>query len=140
MRGLVIHGSGSEDYWNQWSYLLQHSTPDELFVVGPGDIPSFKVVRDATRIATLAELPAGPSVVLASSGDAGVDVMGFVHPADAYYVFGADHVTNDWGGFGFDHQVFIPPVDSINMLFSYEACAMIGYDRALKEYQAALGG
>lgn len=136
MRGLVIHGSGDEDYWNQWSYLLQHSAPDEVYIYGPGVVPSFKIVRDATRIASLDELPAGPATVLADSAAPG-SLMAFAHPVDAYYVFGPDHLNEDWAGFAFDHSVYIPPVDSINLLFSYEAAAMIGYDRGLKEYQAA---
>lgn len=136
MRGLVIHGAGDPEYFNQWSYLLQHSTPDELYIYGPGPLPPNKILRDATLIDALADLPAGPAVVLADSA-ATDSLMDYVHPADAYYVFGPDHTNEDWQGHAFDASFYIPPVDSINLLFSYEAAAMVGYDRGLKEYQAA---
>lgn len=136
MRGLVIYNGGDEDYWNQWSYLLQHSEPDEVYIFGAGEVPAFKIVRDAQIIASLDELPAGPGVVLVDSA-ATDSLMDFVHPADAYYCFGPDHINADWLGFTFTDSFYIPPVDSINLLFSYEAAAMVGYDRGLKEYQAA---
>lgn len=136
MRGLVIHNGGDEDYWNQWSYLLQHSTPDEVYIYGAGEVPAFKVIRDAPIITSLDELPAGPAVVLADSSAPG-SLMAYAHPADCYYVFGPDHKNADWLGFTFSDSFYIPPVDSINLLFSYEAAAIVGYDRGLKEYQAA---
>lgn len=135
MRGLVIHGSGDEDYWNQWSYLLQHSAPDEVYIYGPGDVPSYKVVRDGIRIDSLDELPDGVDVVLADS-DSPTSLMEVVHPADCYYVFGPDHANELWQGFTFTGSFYIPPADSLNLLFSYEAAAIVGYDRGLKEYQA----
>lgn len=145
MRGLVIYNQDdvpetvAARYWNQWSYLLQHSTPDEVYIFGATELPFNKILRDATMLASLADLPAGPAIVLADSS--GTDsLMDHVHAPDCYYCFGPDHSIADWQGHAFDATFYIPPVESINMLFSYEAAAMVGYDRGLKEYQAAISG
>lgn len=142
MRGLVIYNQDNQpetvadDYWNQWSYLLQHSTPDEVYIFGASELPPNKILKDATLLADLADLPGGIAVVLAD-GNAPDSLMDYAHPADCYYVFGPDHENADWLGFTFTASFYIPPVESINLLFSYEAAAMVGYDRGLKEYQAA---
>ncbi len=126
-------------YQTQWDYILSSFPPDKLIVFGDAvDAPSTNVFSrlDATYADSL-NGQRGTLVVLAP--DNGQYVQGdeslvdFVHPDDAIYYFGSDKSPLGPKEVGRppDHRVFIPTA-SKDDLFSWQAYAMVAWDRLVK--------
>ena len=126
-------------YQTQWDYILSSFPPDRLIVFGnPDDAPSTNVFSRLE--ATYAESLNGQGdTLVVMAPDNGQYVQGdeslvdFVHPEDAIYYFGGDksHLGLKQIGRPPDHRVFIPTA-SKDDLFSWQAYAMVAWDRMMK--------
>lgn len=108
------------DRWmqDQWSFLFSNYGITELWERGKTDArgTDFDLYQDTIEIATAAELPNRPLVVLAHQegryiqGNENLET--FVHPENAIYLFGASMLNmsdeDDLGGRVPDHFVYIP--------------------------------
>jgi hypothetical protein len=128
----------SENWRQQWEYVLSHFQVDAVYVHGKGEMPTLDgtVLGSAIPIASTSELPAGASLVLLSPPNA-LNVAGdrslvdFAHPADAIYYVGSDsrHLEAEaFDGRQPDHKVYVP-TDSADQMYSFVALAVALYDR-----------
>lgn len=119
---------------NEWDYVLSHIVPDALYVMGPYPCTN-NVLRDAPCVATAADLPDDPLVLVvpqsARNFTPTVSLLDFTHPADAVYLFGPnnEHLTDDdMGGRSPDHIIYIP-TDTTDEMFNYVACMVTMWHR-----------
>ena len=125
-----------EIWLNQWEYLFAHFAPDCIWVLNaPDDARYYSTVN---RIATLAELPESPLILLAAPSSQYVrgdkSLMNFEHPKSAIYLFGGDHINfseRDFRDRAPDHRVYVPTA-SHDETYSWIAGAITFYDRAVK--------
>ena len=135
MFGVCIPHPQREIWLNQWGYLFAHFAPDCIWVLNaPDDARYYSTVN---RIATLAELPESPLILLAAPSSQYVrgdkSLMDFAHPTDAIYLFGSDNANFSDEHFidrSPDHKVYIP-TESDDEMYSWVAAAVTFYDRAL---------
>ena len=137
----VCNRHNGED-WNelQWQFVLVHFGVSEFWSRGvpEGYVSPRPSDKPPTRIATAAELPATPLVVVSSPNGKYVqgtqDLKTFKHPPNAIYLFGGDkeHLSdaNDLGGREPDHIVFIPTGPRV--MHSFLAAGIVLYDRMVK--------
>ncbi len=133
----VCIGIEREDEERQWDYLLAGFKPDELYVFGESrsyEISS-KTVGRAIRVATAAELPDYPLIVLSSQQGRYIkgktSLLDFKHPTDATYMFGSDFRNlseDDFGGREPDDIVYIP-TDEVYEMYSWTVAAIVFWDR-----------
>ena len=127
-------------YQAQWDYILSSFPPDKLIVVksNPDDAPSTNVFsRLEAEYRNSLKGTLDTLVVMAS--DNGSYVKGdeslaeFEHPDDAIYYFGGDKSRLGFEEIGRspNHKVFIPTA-SKDDLFSWQAYAMVAWDRVMK--------
>lgn len=101
-----------------------------------GDHPcTNNILRDAPKIKTFDDLPAGEIVVLAPDTSRNfvptVDLPDFKHPENAIYIFGPNnqHLSSeDVGDRPADHVVRIP-TDTKDEMFSYVAYIITAWHR-----------
>ncbi len=127
-------------YQTQWDYILSSFPPDKLLVVesNPDDAPSTNVFsRLEAKYLDSLRGTSGTLVVLASTNGSyvkGVESLAeFVHPDEVIYYFGGDKSFLGLEQIGRppDHKVFIPTA-SKDDLFSWQAYAMVAWDRVMK--------
>ena len=126
-------------YQTQWDYILSSFPPDELIILGNvNDAPSTNVFsKMGATYADSLNGQKGTLVVLSPShgqyvkGDE--SLVDFEHPDDAIYYFGDDRSALGLERIGRppDHKVFIPTA-SKDDLFSWQAYAMVAWDRVMK--------
>lgn len=133
---ICIHHTSVGSEQKQWDYALSHWPPDEVFIRGEGNWPG-KPLRDARRVATAADLPDVPLVVMTPKDGRYIKgetaLQEFIHPERCTYLFGSDKENlhpDDMGGRAPDHLVYIPTLTHHEM-FSWVAGAIVMYDRAV---------
>jgi hypothetical protein len=134
--GVCLPHPTNGEWRNQWSYVLSHFGPEEVWVVGEpaGERPLWKGAR---AIAGCVDLPALPLVVVQPRRGRYLpgreSLVGFSHPEDAIYLFGADNANMSKEDIARepDHLVYIPTSDDHEM-WSWVAGAVVLYDRMVK--------
>lgn len=124
-------------HWEQqWSYLLSHFKPRNIYVIGELD----RRVRPFTtyqRVETAEDVPGTLVLMTPENGyywKGETPLPEFIHPAECCYMFGADnlHMSVDQLGTRVpDHTVFIP-TDTKDTMYSFMAGAITLYDRACR--------
>ena len=124
-------------HWEQqWSYLLSHFKPRDVYTIGALD-RKVKPFDNYVQVENANEVP-GTLVLLAPvlgryvQGE--VAIQDFQHPEDCCYMFGGDNSTmsDDFlAGRDPEHKVFIP-TDSRDDMYSFMAGAITLYDRLIK--------
>jgi len=137
--GLCLPYTSNPTYQNAWDYLISTWVPDAIWSLrGPFPAPAY---REATPVTTAADLPistAQPLVVVSPVNaryvPGEIPLSRFVHPPDAIYLFGSDHVhlsDDDLGGRVPDYLVYIETLGVVEM-FSWVAGGIVFYDRKVK--------
>lgn len=131
----LISDTGRWD--DQWSYVLSHWYPRNVYVIGSID-RKVKPFRDAILIGSAEELPNLPIVALQPDNarymPGTISLPGFEHPGECIYLFGNDHThlcSDQMGARVPDSLVFIPTA-SHDEMYSWTAGAVSLYDRAIK--------
>lgn len=135
---ICITGDHDDHAVNQWSFVLSHWSPDELFILGdeaPASWRRMAPFKDAVAVSSLADQPGTLVVAAPSHGRyyaAQEALSGFDHPDDATYFFGSDHryLTPDM--FPPNHRSVYVPTQSADDMYSWVAAAVVLYDRAVK--------
>lgn len=124
--------SGREE--NEWDYVLSHLQPDACYMMGQYPCTN-NVLRDAPVVATAADLPSDPLVLVvplsARNFTPTISLVDFTHPADAVYMFGPnnEHLTDEnLGGRVPDYIIHIP-TDTKDEMFNYTACLVTLWNR-----------
>ena len=135
MFDICLVASPGSTWEQQWSYLLSHFEPRDLYVIGEVD-PRVRPFKGYIQIQTAEELP-GILVLMAPifghviRGEESLRT--FQHPDECCYMFGADnaHLTEDHLGSRIpDHKVYIP-TDTRDQMYSFMAGAITLYDRTM---------
>ena len=132
----------NEKEQNQWDYVLSPWCPATVYLVGEGTLPHLNnIFKDAIQVETLTELPEDEQIILMApqtgrfiQGDE--SLYDFVHPENAIYMFGPNHVNltledDFWDGRMPDHRVYVT-VDTNDEMFNWIAGTVTLYDRRLK--------
>jgi len=137
MVGVCFH---REKDWeqDQWSYLFSNLGVSEIWELGDDGNRNWDIYQPSIKIATAAELPKRPLVVLAPQEGRFIqgneNLKDFIHPENAIYLFGPSHLNlNDeehMGGRVAEHYVYLPLVES--ECFSHAAAYMTLWDRKVK--------
>lgn len=121
-------------HWEQqWSYLLSHFAPRQLYTIGKLD-SRVRPFTDHITVKSAEELPS-PLVVMTPKSARYVPgqicLTNFNHPKECCYLFGADntHLSEDHlGKRQPDHSVFIP-TETSDTMYSFIAGAITLWDR-----------
>jgi len=119
---------------NEWDYVLSNFQCDSVYVAGEYACTN-NILRDAPRVETFDDLPAGEIVLLAPDSSRNfvptVDLPDFTHPENAIYVFGPNNLhlsDEDIGSRPPDHVVRIP-TDTKDEMFAHAAYVAVMWDR-----------
>ncbi len=129
----LIAGSG-EKWGDQWSYVLSHWKPRNVYLIGNVD-RRLKPFRSVIEIESAADLPDLPVVVMQPDTSRYVKpsqtIAEFLHPDECIYLFGSDHIhlTDEHTG-GRDIRVVSIPTDTHDEMYSWIAGAVTLFDRA----------
>jgi len=128
------------EWHNQWSYILNHFSPQNLYIVGNEDDiqRGYISFANAIQINHLSELP-DTSLVLMQPVTAqhiipDTNLIQFIHPDSCTYIFGADNsfmAQMCIDTCTIDHKVYIPTDNELEM-YSWIAGALTLYDRKVK--------
>lgn len=123
---------------DQWSFVFSNFGITDIWERNKIDDRDHKIYQQTIGVATAAELPDVPLVVLAHEdsryikGSEALDK--FTHPDDAIYLFGGSHANlndaDDLGGREPDHLIYIPSVKY--EMYSHAAAYITLYDRYVK--------
>lgn len=136
MFDICLVPTGGANWEQQWSYVISHFQPRNLYTLGSLD-PRVNPFKEYIQINTAEEIP-GTLVVL--SPDNGRYIQGneslltFQHPETCCYLFGSDSVPLNEDHLGAripEHIVYIPH-DTPDTMYSFIAGALTFYDRRMK--------
>ena len=125
---------------NQWDYLVASFQIDNVWVIGPKDIPvrDAGILKRSTLIQSAEELPNDELVIAAPKkgrfiqGRVALEL--FEHPREAVYLFGLDNVHLSESQLGKrvpEHTVYIT-ANAKWELYAHVAAAIVLYDRKVK--------
>lgn len=132
----LVSTSGA-NWEKQWSYLLSHFAPRDIYVIGEELERKVKPFTNYIHIETAEAVPNDLVLLAPQSGryvQGDVSLVDFQHPQDCTYMFGADHVnmSEDYlGNRVAEHCVYIP-TDTSDQMYSFMAGAITLYDRLIK--------
>jgi hypothetical protein len=129
--------SSQEAHWEQqWSYLLSHFKPRDIYVIGAELERRVKPFTDYIHIQTAEEIKNTLVLLAPQSGryvQGEVSLRGFPHPQDCCYMFGNDHTNMSEDYLGTrkpEHLVYIP-TETTDQMYSFMAGAITLWDREL---------
>ena len=132
----LVSESGS--HWEQqWSYLLSHFTPRNIYIVGNELERAVKPFSHYIHVASAQSVPSELVLLAPQSGryvQGTESLVTFEHPEDCCCMFGNDHtnMSEDFLGPRVpDHCVYIP-TDTNDQMYSFMAGAITLYDRLIK--------
>ena len=142
MFGICFQHSSQPVRLDQWSYLVSGFPEISKTWKYDSDNPDLNPTK-SKLINTADELPKTPTLVVFSPQD-GYEIKAeqllytFKHPKHAIYFFGPDnkHLTTDQLGNRTDYKSVYIPMPKNEVFYSFQAAAMILYDRSMKQWQS----